>query len=245
MVSLIELGRVEEAVDFATAELELAQVLTDRVVGAVEEPVLAALLLGKAAQAHERGVELVLAEDSLIDDGALPPSLAQRDLVTILGNLIDNAVEAASDATDNGSDDGSDGGAGAVPAPRAAGGPVGRARVTVTALADELELLLRVADTGAGIGPEEADEVFRRGWSTHGAGRGLGLALVRQAAYRNGGTVELDPGPDGGARFTVRLPLPARTAGSRPGSGTESTPLSPSAPGTTPASPSASQEVTA
>ncbi|MFH9745753.1 ATP-binding protein [Streptomyces anulatus] len=233
VVSLIELGRVEEAVDFATAELELAQVLTDRVVGAVEEPVLAALLLGKAAQANERGVELVLAEDSLIDDGALPPSLAQRDLVTILGNLIDNAVEAASDGTDDGS--------GAAPGPRAPGGPAGRARVTVTALADERELLLRVADTGAGIGPEEADEVFRRGWSTHGAGRGLGLALVRQAAFRNGGTVELDPGPDGGARFTVRLPLPARTAGSRPGPGAESTP--PSAPGTTPAS--ASEEVTA
>ncbi|MFI9053862.1 sensor histidine kinase [Streptomyces sp. WAC00303] len=235
VVSLIELGRVEEAVDFATAELELAQVLTDRVVGAVEEPVLAALLLGKAAQANERGVELVLAEDSLIDDGALPPSLAQRDLVTILGNLIDNAVEAASDGTDDGS--------GAAPSPRAAGGQAGRARVTVTALADERELLLRVADTGAGIGPEEADEVFRRGWSTHGAGRGLGLALVRQAAYRNGGTVELDPGPDGGARFTVRLPLPARTAGSRPGSGAGSTP--PSTPGTTPASAHASKEVTA
>ncbi|BAG18936.1 MULTISPECIES: sensor histidine kinase [Streptomyces] len=208
VVSLIELGRVEEAVDFATAELELAQVLTDRVVGAVEEPVLAALLLGKAAQANERGVELVLAEDSLIDDGALPASLAQRDLVTILGNLIDNAVEAASDGADGGSDDGS----GAVPAPRAPGGPAGRARVTVTALADERELLLRVADTGAGIGPEAADEVFRRGWSTHGSGRGLGLALVRQAAYRNGGTVELDAGPDGGARFTVRLPLGDRTA---------------------------------
>lgn len=99
MVSLIELGRVEEAVEFATAELELAQVLTDRVVGAVEEPVLAALLLGKAAQANERGVELELAEDSLIDDGALPDSLAQRDLVTILGNLIDNAVDAASERT--------------------------------------------------------------------------------------------------------------------------------------------------
>ncbi|MFJ7525486.1 ATP-binding protein [Streptomyces griseus] len=208
VVSLIELGRVEEAVDFATAELELAQVLTDRVVGAVEEPVLAALLLGKAAQANERGVELVLAEDSLIDDGALPASLAQRDLVTILGNLIDNAVEAASDGADGGSDDGS----GAVVAPRAPGGPAGRARVTVTALADERELLLRVADTGAGIGPEAADEVFRRGWSTHGSGRGLGLALVRQAAYRNGGTVELDAGPDGGARFTVRLPLGDRTA---------------------------------
>ncbi|MEI7034756.1 ATP-binding protein [Streptomyces pratensis] len=203
VVSLIELGRAEEAVGFATAELELAQALTDRVVGAVEEPVLAALLLGKAAQANERGVELVLAEDSLIDDGALPASPGRRDLVTILGNLIDNAVEAASENAD---------GAGFVPPPRAAGGAAGRARVTVTALADDRELLLRVADTGAGIGPQAADEVFRRGWSTHGAGRGLGLALVRQAAHRNGGTVELDAGPEGGARFTVRLPLAPRAA---------------------------------
>ncbi|MFD6797602.1 ATP-binding protein [Streptomyces cyaneofuscatus] len=205
VVSLIELGRVEEAVEFATAELELAQVLTDRVVGAVEEPVLAALLLGKAAQANERGVELELAEDSLIDDGALPPSLAQRDLVTILGNLIDNAVDAASEGDGHGA-------AGTVPAQRTAAQGGGRARVTVTALADDRELLLRVSDTGAGIGPEEADEVFRRGWSTHGAGRGLGLALVRQAAHRHGGSVELDRAPEGGARFTVRLPLADRTA---------------------------------
>ncbi|MFD3736456.1 ATP-binding protein [Streptomyces sp. NPDC058629] len=205
VVSLIELGRVEEAVDFATAELELAQVLTDRVVGAVEEPVLAALLLGKAAQANERGVELDLAEDSLIDDGALPPSLAHRDLVTILGNLIDNAVDAASEGES----------VGAVPAQRTASQGGGRARVTVTALADDRELLLRVSDTGAGIDPEEADEVFRRGWSTHGAGRGLGLALVRQAAHRNGGSVELDRAPEGGARFTVRLPLGDRTTAAR------------------------------
>ncbi|MGO4759198.1 sensor histidine kinase, partial [Streptomyces sp. 2MCAF27] len=86
VVSLIELGRAEEAVDFATAELELAQALTDQVVGAVAEPVLAALLLGKAAQANERGVELVLAPDTRIDDGLLPPGLPTRDLVTILGN---------------------------------------------------------------------------------------------------------------------------------------------------------------
>lgn len=74
VVSLIELGRSDEAVDFATAELELAQALTDKVVAAVSEPVLAALLLGKAAQANERGVELVVSEDSRIDDGLLPES---------------------------------------------------------------------------------------------------------------------------------------------------------------------------
>lgn len=201
VVSLIELGRAEDAVDFATAELELAQVLTDRVVGAVAEPVLAALLLGKAAQANERGVELVLAEDSLIDDGALPPALASRDLVTVLGNLIDNAVDAASETAAGGGD---------VPVPGRRGAT--RARVTVTALTEDGELLLRVADTGPGIGPDDVDEVFRRGWSTHGTGRGLGLALVRQTVHRNGGTVVLGRGPDGGAEFTVRLPLTGRPA---------------------------------
>ncbi|GGT33769.1 sensor histidine kinase [Streptomyces purpureus] len=203
VVSLIELGRSDEAVRFATAELELAQALTDRVVDAVAEPVLAALLLGKAAQANERGVELVLTDDSHIDDGLLPPTLPPRDLVTILGNLIDNAVEAASDP-----------GSGWPAPPRQRDGEpepdapaLLRARVTVTARADAGELLVRVADSGPGVRAEDSAAVFERGWSTRGAGRGLGLALVRQAAHRAGGTVVLAQGPYGGAEFTVRLPL--------------------------------------
>ncbi|MEV6790663.1 ATP-binding protein [Streptomyces sp. NPDC051320] len=172
VVSLIELDRVPEAVEFATAELELAQTLTDHVVGAVDEPVLAALLLGKAAQANERGVELVLAEESVIDEGLLPA----RDLVTILGNLVDNAVDAAQ---------GSDG-----------------ARVTVTVRAADGELLIKVRDTGPGVGADAAEDVFRFGWSTKSAGHGLGLALVKQAVQRRGGTVTVS-----GAEFVVRLPI--------------------------------------
>ncbi|BFV56142.1 sensor histidine kinase [Kitasatospora sp. CMC57] len=184
VVSLIELGRHGEAVDFATAELELAQQLTDRVVAAVAEPVLAALLLGKTAQAAERGVELTLTEDSRIDDGVLPPGLTPRDLVTVLGNLVDNAVDAAIENA-------------AARAPE----------VTVTARVDGAELLLRVADSGPGIEPDAAGEVFGRGWTTKAAhgGRGLGLALVQQTARRNGGTVEI--GRSEGAVLTVRLPL--------------------------------------
>ncbi|MFE0326650.1 ATP-binding protein [Streptomyces sp. NPDC058960] len=186
VVSLIELGRAEEAVDFATAELELAQALTDQVVAAVNEPVLAALLLGKAAQANERGVELVVSEDSSIDDGLLPPSLPSRDLVTILGNLIDNAVDAAQ-------------------------GSVG-ARVTVTAYTEGPELVLRVSDTGDGVDPAHAEAVFERGWSTKPAtapgGRGLGLALVRQTVRRHDGTLTVSEGPGGGAEFEARVPLP-------------------------------------
>ncbi|MFJ8665246.1 ATP-binding protein [Streptomyces sp. NPDC093600] len=222
VVSLIELGRVEEAVGFATAELELAQALTDRVVDAVAEPVLAALLLGKAAQANERGVELVLTDDSRIDDGLLPPGVPSRDLVTILGNLIDNAVEAASTATGGLPGDAApeepateEAAAPRSPLPQdppAAGSVGARPHVTVTALARDGELLIRVGDTGPGVADGDRDAVFERGWSTNGAGRGLGLALVRQAAARASGTVTLGRSPEGGAEFTVRLPLAPRPA---------------------------------
>jgi len=185
VVSLIELGRAEEAVDFATAELELAQALTDQVVAAVSEPVLAALLLGKTAQANERGVELVVSPDSRMDDGLLPDSLPARDLVTILGNLIDNAVDAAQGGV--------------------------RPRVTVTALTkDGSELILRVCDTGPGVDPDHTEELFRRGFSTKPSGpggRGLGLALVSQAVSRHGGRLTVDSAPEGGASFEARLPL--------------------------------------
>ncbi|MDL5203880.1 sensor histidine kinase [Streptomyces sp. ALI-76-A] len=184
VVSLIELGRATEAVDFATAELELAQALTDQVVAAVSEPVLAALLLGKTAQANERGVELVVSQDSRLDDGLLPPSLPSRDLVTILGNLIDNAVDAAQGSM--------------------------RARVTVTAYTERGELVLRVCDTGAGVAPAHKEMVFQRGFSTKPSGpggRGLGLALVRQAANRHAGSLTVAEADGGGACFEVRLPL--------------------------------------
>src|SRR4051794_6841639 len=96
MVSLIELGRVDEAVDFATEELQVAQLLTDRVVGAVGDPVVEALLLGKSADAAERGIELRI-------EGSLPDSdLASRDLVTLLGNLVDNAFDALAGAPADG-----------------------------------------------------------------------------------------------------------------------------------------------
>ncbi|MGW4476404.1 ATP-binding protein [Nonomuraea sp. NPDC004354] len=91
VITLVELGRTEQAVAFGTAELKAAQELTDRVVGAVREPVLAALLLGKSAEAAERGAELVITPDSELDDLGLDP----RQVVTIVGNLIDNAIDAA------------------------------------------------------------------------------------------------------------------------------------------------------
>ncbi|HEY8721046.1 sensor histidine kinase [Pengzhenrongella sp.] len=199
VISLIELGHTDQALTFATAELAAAQKLTDLVVGAVDEPVLAALLLGKAAEANERGVDLEVDPTSSVPEGVI----AARDLVTVVGNLLDNAIDAAASA----------------PGPRGVrfSGWVEDAASDGGGIASTL--VLQVADTGPGLDDETAANAFTRGWSTKPdrglVGHGLGLALVGQAAHRHSGTVEV--GRDGageypGAVFTVRLPLAVEVA---------------------------------
>ncbi|MGC5019551.1 ATP-binding protein [Micromonospora sp. DT47] len=178
VLTLVELGRTDEAVRLATRDLALAQQLTDRVVGAVTEPALAALLLGKSARAGERGVDLVIDPDCRLDDSPLPTA----DLLTVVGNLVDNALEAV---------------AGTEP-PR-------RVRVFVGTV--DAEIVVRVGDNGPGLDPDRVADAFRRGWSTKSAGRGLGLALVGQVVRRHGGRSDVGASDGGGTVFTVRLPI--------------------------------------
>jgi sensor histidine kinase regulating citrate/malate metabolism len=175
VVSLIEMGRPEEAVAFATEELQIAQQLTDQVVGAVQEPVLAALLLGKTAEAAERGIDIVVDGDLRAGTAPVEP----RDLVTVVGNLLDNAMEAVSGRPDR--------------------------RVVVRISGDQDDVTVVVGDSGPGVPPEDAERVLERGWSTKATGSGIGLALVGQVARRSGGTVRVGTSPLGGAEFTVTL----------------------------------------
>ena len=137
IVSLMELGRAPEALDFATKDLELSQRLTDDIVSSIEEPVLGALIMGKAAEAHERGVELILNTSG----STAVTGLAVQDLVAILGNLLDNAIDAAAEA----------------PAPRLV-------ELTVETTGSALEIT--VEDSGPGIDPAAVEDVFRHGFST-------------------------------------------------------------------------------
>ncbi|HEY5784386.1 MAG TPA: ATP-binding protein, partial [Microlunatus sp.] len=181
VVSLIELGRAEAAVEFATSELELAQRLTDEVVAAVDDPVLAAMLLGKTAQAAERGIELTVVDGSAVGEHGFDP----QDLVTLVGNLLDNAMDATGEVERD-------------------------RRVEVYCeLADD-RLRVRVGDSGPGLAVEQRSQVFTRGWSTKpgadGIGRGIGLALVTEVVRRLGGRIEIGESRLGGAEFTVAIP---------------------------------------
>ncbi len=185
VASLIELGKSHEALEFAVADRQESQRLTDEFVLAVDEPYLTSLLVGKAAQAHERGITLSMSASGRLPTGALDA----RDLVTITGNLLDNAFDAA----------------------------VGSElrRVWAEFAADEDSVVISIADSGPGVDPDLIEEFFRMGVSSkpvsaEGGSRGLGLALVRQAVARLGGSLEVDN--DAGAIFTVTLPLAIRGA---------------------------------
>ena len=83
--------------------------------------------------------------------------------------------------------------------------------VTVSAVRDNGELLLSVADTGVGIPVEEHGRVFdkfiRGPGNPRQAGAGLGLSLVRSLIELHGGQVELVSEPDRGTKVTCRIPV--------------------------------------
>jgi PAS domain S-box-containing protein len=66
-----------------------------------------------------------------------------------------------------------------------------------------------VEDNGPGVPEDMREKIFEPYVTTKplGAGTGLGLAVCRNIAGAHGGTIGLEPGTMGGARFVVRLPF--------------------------------------
>ena len=136
------------------------------------------------ALATERGVRLVA------QDATGAPAIVNGDrdrLIQLLLILLDNAFDHS---------------------------PPG-GTVTVGVRSADRIVELAVADEGPGIPPAERERVFepferlpgtRRDSSS---GTGLGLAIARRIATAHGGTIRIDDGPAGGARFVVDFPVAA------------------------------------
>jgi two-component system CitB family sensor kinase len=186
IAGLIELERYHDASRFVNQSSSVHQALVSSIVDSIGEPALAGLLLGKAAVASERGIELRVTEDT-----RLPEEYGDaRDLVTVVGNLVDNALDSVA----------------------AVGGGV----VEVTIRGDGDGVVVRVRDSGPGVDPSVVDEIFSDGFTTKvatGTGRrGLGLALVSQTVRRRpGGYVRV--ANEDGALFTAFLPHALERAG--------------------------------
>ena len=178
VAGLIEVGRHDDAVGFIKQSALVHQELVASIVESVGDPIVLGLLLGKAAVASERGVDLRIGPETRVPEDV--PNV--REVVTVVANLIDNALDSAA--------------------------PTGSGWVEVTVRAEADGILVRVHDSGPGVPQEVVEEIFRDGFTTKvatGAGRrGLGLALVSQTARRRGGYVNVENAD--GAIFTVFMP---------------------------------------
>jgi two-component system, CitB family, sensor kinase len=156
------------------------------VTAAVHDPSVAALLIAKASQAAELGVDLRIAPESSLP--VLDDELS-TDVTTVVGNLVDNAMDAAAEA------------------------PTRWVEVSLGLVDGDVDVVVR--DSGPGVPPGMEREIFRRGVSTKGlatdgAGvgtsreRGIGLSLVHLVCTRRGGDVTASS--VGGSTFTATLP---------------------------------------
>ncbi|WP_157259491.1 ATP-binding protein [Paenibacillus sp. OSY-SE] len=144
----------------------------------MNDPVLAAFLLGKKSNARERGLTLEVNELSSLPE---PRDVGvTHELITILGNLIDNAMDALS--------------------------IVEQGKILIGVHYEAGTMTLRVADNGPGIDGEASVRMFEKGFTTKGGDRGFGLSLVQQSVQRLGGSIEVESVRGMGAVFIVTIP---------------------------------------
>jgi two-component system CitB family sensor kinase len=181
---LIELEEYPEVVRYVSRLTRSQARLNDEVTSLIEDPAVAALLIAKASQAGERGIELRISDGTRL--GRVDEPLS-TDLATVVGNLVDNALDAIGYAPDG--------------------------WVAVRIGQENGHVRVVVRDSGPGVAPELAEEVFEHGFTTKAAAdgqRGIGLALIRMVCARRGGQVSVRN--EDGAVFTAELPDSGRAS---------------------------------
>jgi signal transduction histidine kinase len=141
------------------------------------------LLLRAAVRRHEVRIEEQLAPD-------LPEVTVDRQAVAqVVLNLMTNALDAVE----------------GWPAPRV------RVGTRVVTSGREPTVEIRVEDNGPGIAPDVLPHIFEPFFSTKepSRGTGLGLSVSKEILERHGGTLRVEPGTDGGARFVATIPAGA------------------------------------
>ena len=131
-------------------------------------------------QAASKDATIFIATTSLMTPRLVDPNAIRQMLL----NLLDNAVKY---------------------------GPRGQT-VTVGVTGEATRVRITVEDQGPGVPPHDRPRIWEPFWRAPGlaeGGTGLGLAIVQDLVARHGGTVKVDDGESGGARFVVDLDAPA------------------------------------
>ncbi len=179
ILGLIQMGNTKEAIEYIGSYTSTHQRVMQNIIKNIEDPTVAALLIGKRQRAGELGIDFSLEKGSRLLRSDI--SVSSGDLVTIIGNLLDNAMDAMNEKEQP---------------PK---------ELTVGIFTKPGALVINVDDTGGGIPEENREKILENGFSTKGEGRGTGLYAVSGLIKRYGGSMEIESEIDVGTSFTVSI----------------------------------------
>ena len=178
IMGLIQMEMYDDAVSYIENISIVQRETISKIMSVVDEPSIAALLIGKSARASELNIKFILNDGSHYSktDLLLPSEL----MVTVIGNLIDNAFEAINIKD------------------------IQRQKeLRFGIYSRENALLITVEDTGIGISKDNLEHIYDNGFSTKGEGRGTGLYQVKEMVEAIGGKITVESQENVGTSFTV------------------------------------------
>lgn len=182
ILGLIQTEMYSEAASYIENITIVQREIISRIMNAVNDTTVAALLIGKTARASELNVKFVLREGCTYTKSDMP--IPSETLVTVIGNLIDNALEAMNEAD---------------------GGFSAQNELLFGIYSRHGALLITTDDTGTGIAEEDMERIFENGFSTKGTGRGTGLYQVKKLVEGLGGTITVESQKGVGTSFSVSI----------------------------------------
>ena len=178
ILGLIQMEMYDEATSYIQNITMVQRETISKVMNCINEPAIAALLIGKIARASELNVKFVLREGCYYSSADI--SLPSEVLVTVIGNLIENAFEAMNDMNYD-----------------------GQKELLFGMYSKPGALLITADDTGSGISDSNIGRIFENGFSTKGSGRGTGLYQVKNLIEAAGGKINVESQEGIGTSFTV------------------------------------------
>ena len=179
ILGLIQMEMYDEACSYIQNITMVQRENISKVMNAVNEPAVAALLIGKIARASELNVDFVLREGCCYNstDMKLPSEM----LITVIGNLLDNAFDTMNENNDY----------------------KAHRELMFGIYSKPGAVLITVDDTGSGIKVEDIDKIFKNGFSTKGEGRGTGLCQVKAMVENFDGKITVESQEGVGSSFSV------------------------------------------
>lgn len=166
IMGLIQMGMYDKATDYIQNITMVQREAISKIMNAINEPSMAALLIGKAARASELNVKFALKEGSYFNKSDL--WIPTETFITITGNLIQNAFDSLNAKSDD------------------------NKQVFVGLYSKPNAVLITVEDSGDGMKQEIIEHIFENGFSTKGEGRGTGLYRVKSLSDEFGGKITVE-----------------------------------------------------